>query len=112
VTKLPEFVYLITVDSEWPVSAIADDHSSVPELIEAEIQRRWWSQNVPNRGYVHVWRVPVQDATEMELLPAAVVRPSLREKPQKQKAEIMDLPPRQVIKRHRNATADGPEGPA
>jgi hypothetical protein len=91
-TKLPEYVYLITVDSEWPVSAIAGDHPSVPELIEAEIQRRCQSQNVPNRGYVHVWRVPVQlacsaasstawDATEMELLPAAVVKPSLREKP-------------------------------
>jgi hypothetical protein len=92
VTKLPEYVYLITVDSEWPVSAIAGDHSSVAQLIEAEIQRRCQSQNVPNRGYVHVWRVPVQlacsaassaawDATEMELLPpTAVVRPSLREK--------------------------------
>ena len=80
-TKLPEYVYLVTVDSEWPVSAIAGDHSSVPQLLENEVQRRCESANVPNRSYIHVWRIPVQDAAEMVLEPATVIRPRLREKP-------------------------------
>jgi len=78
--KLPEFVYLVTVDSEWPVSAIAGDHPSTPDLVEREVERRCQSANVPHRSYVHVWRVPVENAVEMELLPSATVRPSLRER--------------------------------
>ena len=76
--KLPELVYLITVKSEWPVSAIADDHSTTPERVEREVERRCRSANVPHRSYVHVWRVPVKDAVEMELMPRAEVKPSLR----------------------------------
>jgi hypothetical protein len=78
--KLPEFVYLITVSSEWPVSAIADDHPTTAERVETEVERRMKSGNIPDRSYVKVWRVPVRDAVEMDLMPAAVVRPSLREK--------------------------------
>jgi hypothetical protein len=81
VKKLPEFIYLVTVDSEWPVSAIADDHPSTAERVEREVERRCQSGNVPHRSYVHVWRVPVAGAVEVELLPSAVVRPSLRERP-------------------------------
>lgn len=77
---LPEFVYLITVSSEWPVSAIADDHPTTAGRVEDEVARRMKSGNVPNRSYVKVWRVPVKDATEVELMPSAVVRPGLREK--------------------------------
>ena len=79
-TKLPEFVYLVTVDSEWPVSAIADDNPATAERVEDEVARRCKSGNVPNRSYVHVWRVPVSGAVEMDLIPSAAVRASLREK--------------------------------
>jgi hypothetical protein len=78
--KLPEFVYLITVSSEWPVSAIAGDHSSVAETVEREVERRMESANVPHRSYIKIWRVSVKDAVEIDLMPSAVVRPSLREK--------------------------------
>lgn len=81
-SKLPEFVYLITVSSEWPVSAIADDHPATADRVEDEVKRRMESGNVPNRSYVKVWRVPVRDAVEMDLMPAATVRASLREKSQ------------------------------
>ena len=81
-SKLPEFVYLITVDSEWPVSALAGDSTdgAMAERIEHVVERRCRSENVPHRSYVHVWRVPVKDAVEMELLPRAEVKPSLRAK--------------------------------
>lgn len=75
---LPEFVYLVTLDHEWPVSAIAGDHPHVAAWVEAEVARRApddWA-----RSHAHVWRVRVTDVEEMELLPSATVRASLREK--------------------------------
>lgn len=80
---LPEYVYLVTVSTEWPVSAIADDHLSTPDRLEREVKRRMESANVYDRSQVKIWRVRTHDNEEMELLPAAVIRPSLRpvEKP-------------------------------
>jgi hypothetical protein len=78
---LPEFVYLVSVDGEWPVSAIADCHPSTPESVEREVRRRSESGNVWRPGQVHVWKCRLADAREVDLLPAATVRPSLRERP-------------------------------
>lgn len=80
-TKLPEFVYLVTVEDEWPVSAIAGDHPTTPDRIEREVERRTTGQHRQARERARVWRVPVKDAVEMELLPRAEIKPSLREKP-------------------------------
>jgi hypothetical protein len=77
---LPEFVYLIKADGEWPVSAIADDHPATPETIDREVQRRRQSANVGLYGRVRIWRVPVAGAVEMDLVPAQTVKPSLRVK--------------------------------
>jgi hypothetical protein len=81
--EMPEFVYLITVDGEWPVSAIAADHISTPERIEREVERRgkgssWGSQS---RQRVHVWRVKVEYVQEVYLMPTTTVKASLREDP-------------------------------
>lgn len=78
---LPEFVYLITVGGEWPVSAIAGDHPSAPERIAQEIDRRRKSAvHGISADRFHVWRVPVRDAVEMDVLPRQVVPPSLKVK--------------------------------
>jgi hypothetical protein len=85
-SDLPEFVYLIAVDGEWPVSAVASDHPSterwVAERVEAEVARRRQSSNVWHDGQIHVWKARLTDLREMDLLPAATVKPSLRERPQ------------------------------
>lgn len=78
--KLPEFVYLITTSREWPVSAIAGNPPGVADWVAAEVRRRAQSANVLHEREVRVWRVPVRDAVEMELLPAEVVKATLREK--------------------------------
>jgi hypothetical protein len=76
---LPEYVCLVMVEGEWPVSAIADDHPSMAERIEAEVWRRTGGASPPrSTAHAHVWRVRVADAVEMELLPAQIVKPSLR----------------------------------
>jgi hypothetical protein len=79
--ELPEYVYLVMVEGEWPVSAIADDHPSMPERVADEVQRRTSGSNPPrSTTHAHVWRVRVADAVEMDLLPAQTVKPSLRVK--------------------------------
>ena len=80
-TALPEFVYLITVDGTWPVSAVADDHPVTAERVEAEVRRRTSGADTPrSTTHAHVWRVPVKDAAEMELVPASTIKPSLKER--------------------------------
>ena len=76
---LPEFVYLVTVDTEWPVSVIADDHPSTPERVERIVQSRRESPNVWPE-HVHVWKARLTDVREVDLLPTTTVSPSLRER--------------------------------
>jgi len=74
--ELPEFVYLITVDGMWPVSAIADCHPSTPEQVEREVRRRTSDRSILQ---AHVWKCRLADVQEVTLVPAAVVPPSLKE---------------------------------
>jgi hypothetical protein len=80
VTDLPEFVYLVTVDTEWPVSAIASDHPSIAEQVENEVARRRMSRNVLEPRQVHVWKARLADVREVDLMPAVTTRPSIRER--------------------------------
>lgn len=80
-TDLPEFVYLITVDGEWPVQAVADCHPSTADTVAEVVARRSESGNVWHSQQVHVWKVPVANAQEVDLMPATTVRASLRERP-------------------------------
>lgn len=78
---IPEFVYLVTVDGEWPVSAIADDHSTTAERVEAEMKRRTSGAQPPrSTTHAHVWKCRLADAREVDLLPTTTVKPSLRER--------------------------------
>jgi hypothetical protein len=80
-TDLPEFVYLVTVDGEWPVSAIADCHPTTPESVEREVKRRTSGGLVPrSTAHAHIWKCRLADVREVDLLPAASVKPSLRER--------------------------------
>jgi len=76
---MPEYVYLVTVDNEWPVSAIADDSGpAIAERVAAEVDRRAKSGNVWRGNQVKVWRARLTDVRKVDLLPSAIVRPSLR----------------------------------
>lgn len=78
---LPEFVYLITVDTEWPVSAIAADNGAIiAAQVEREVERRRSSANVSYPQQVHVWKARLADVVEVDLMPSAVVGASLRER--------------------------------
>lgn len=79
-TELPEFVYLVTVDTEWPVSVIPDDHPSTAERVERVVQQRSESANVYHPGQIHVWQARLTDVREVDLLPSTTVRASLRER--------------------------------
>lgn len=79
--EVPEFVYLITVDTEWPVSAIAVDNGGIiAAQVEREVERRRSSANVWYPQQVHVWKARLADVVEVDLMPSAVVGPSLRER--------------------------------
>lgn len=75
VTKIPEFVYLVTVDTEWPVSVIIDyGPQTTPEAVAHEVGRRLkgWRPD-----QVKVWRARLTDVREVDFIPATVVPPSL-----------------------------------
>lgn len=77
---LPEFVYLITIEGEWPVSAVAGDHPSTADLIGAEIKRRTSGQNPRSTTHARIWRIPVTEATELRLVPERRVQATLEVK--------------------------------
>ncbi len=76
--EIPEFVYLVTVDNEWPVSALAADHPAIAERVAMEVDRRARSANVYHGNQVKVWRARLTDVRRVDLMPSATVRPSLR----------------------------------
>lgn len=79
--ELPQYVYLVTVDTEWPVSAIADDNPAIiAGRVEREVARRSASGNVWRDGLIHVWKARLADIREVDLMPSATVKPSLRER--------------------------------
>jgi hypothetical protein len=77
---LPEFVYLVTVSNEWPVSAIADCHPSTADVVEREVERRSKGGNVFRPDQVHVWKARLTDVREVDLMPATEIRASIRER--------------------------------
>lgn len=82
---IPEYVYLVTVDSEWPVSALADDHPLIADRVELEVSRRRALGNVSgcvSLSRVRVYRARLVDVVEMDLEPTRTVGASLREREQ------------------------------
>lgn len=70
--KLPEYVYLITVDGEWPVTAVAGDHPGAIDRVAAAVKRRTGNA----RGFssdIRIWRVRVTEPAEMKMTTATVV---------------------------------------
>jgi len=76
--KLPEHIYLVTVEGEWPVTAIAGDHPSVIDHVASAVKRRTDNAAGFADARVHVWRVPVTGAVEMELTPPQVLPASVK----------------------------------
>ena len=74
-TDLPEYVYLIKPNNEWPISCVEREGS-----VESVVQQRRGSRNVGQDGIVRVWRVPTTEAVEMELVPSRVVPSSVKPK--------------------------------
>lgn len=80
-TELPEFVYLVTVDIEWPVSVVVDYRDTLTaERVEHEVARRRESGNVYRPDQVHVWKARLTDVREVDLMPTTTVRASLRDR--------------------------------
>lgn len=80
-TDLPEFVYLVTTATEWPVSVLVNDNDGIfAERVERVVARRRESANVYHPGQVHVWKARLAEAVEVDLLPSATTRPSIRER--------------------------------
>lgn len=79
VTELPEFVFLITVDGQWPVSVVADGpHAETAVLKEVERRRRN-AEGFSSR--VHIWRAQLTEVVEMSLEPARIIPATLQVKP-------------------------------
>lgn len=80
-TDLPEFVYLVSVDTEWPVSVVVDYGDSLTAgRVEDVVVSRRKSDNVSWPGQVHVWKARLTDIREVDLLPAVTTRPVIRER--------------------------------
>jgi hypothetical protein len=74
--RLPEHVYLIATEGEWPWSAVAGDHPSAADEVVAEAERR----KAAGTGAVHTWQVSLADAIEIDPVPAHTVPASLQAK--------------------------------
>lgn len=80
-TDLPDLVYLITVDGEWPVSAIAVDNPGIiASVVEREVARRRESKNIWRHDQVHVWKAELCNIREVDLMPTTTVQASIRER--------------------------------
>lgn len=79
-TKLPEFVYLVTVDTEWPISVVVDYGNAVADDVARVVDQRGASANVYQVGQVHVWKARLSDIREVDLMPSVTTRPALRER--------------------------------
>lgn len=74
---LPEVVYLITVDGEWPVSAFAEDHPSTADRVEVGVAHRM--KDAPSRC-IHVWKADLVNVREVDLMPATTIRAKIVER--------------------------------
>lgn len=68
-----EYVYLITAEGEWPVSAVADGPHAARAVEERARERG-------KDRVVHVWRAKVSGLVELELIPAHTVDAQLKVK--------------------------------
>lgn len=78
---LPTEVYLVTADTEWPVTVIVNDNDGIiASRVADAVQRRRQSANVLRPEEVRVWRARIADPVEVDFTPATVVPASLRER--------------------------------
>lgn len=79
---LPEFVYLITMESQWPVTAVVDYGDAgtarrVEEIVDERVKSGYAGTR---RNQVHVWKARLADVREVDLVPAQTIGPELRER--------------------------------
>lgn len=89
-TQLPDHVYMITVDGEWPVTAIVDDHVTTAARVERAVNERAASLNVYRPDQVRVWKARLADVREVDLVPPVTVPATLRERPGKVTSELIE----------------------
>lgn len=75
-SRLPEHAYLIMTEGEWEWAAVPGDHPNATAEVVAESERR-----KAGGGVVHVWRVPLAGAAEIDAIPAHPVPPALADRP-------------------------------
>lgn len=73
--RLPENVYIVVTEGEWEWTAVPGDHPNATAEVVGESERR-----KAEGGVVHVWRVPMAGAAEIDAIPSHPVPPSLAER--------------------------------
>lgn len=73
--RLPEHAYLIMTEGAWEWDAVPGDHPDAPAQVVALSERR-----KAEGGVVHVWRVPLAGAAEIDAIPSHPVPPALQER--------------------------------
>jgi hypothetical protein len=76
-TRLPDHVVLVTTEGEWDTSAFMSDHPNLAAEVVSEAERR----KQDPAAKVHVLRVPLASAAEIEATPAHQVPASLSDPP-------------------------------
>ena len=78
---LPDEVFLVWVDTEWPIHALVNDNDGIfLDRVHRSVEARLSSVHVRDRSQVHVARARLTDFTEMELLPPVTTQPRLAPK--------------------------------
>lgn len=77
-TRLPEHAILIMTDGQWDAAVFPGDHPNLDAEVVAEAERR--KQAVAPEK-VHVYRVPLAGAAEIDAVPAHQVPAALADRP-------------------------------
>jgi hypothetical protein len=72
VTRLPDHVILIMTEGEWDTAAFMSDHPNLAAEAVSEAERRKAAGSA-----VHVLRVPLDQAAEIDAVPQQIIPPSL-----------------------------------
>lgn len=76
-TRLPDHLVVIMTEGDWNVSAYPADHPNLAAEVVSEAERRKAPEDARP---VHVYRVPLNGATEIDAVPSHQVPASLQER--------------------------------
>jgi hypothetical protein len=75
VTRLPDHVILIMTEGQWDTAAFMSDHPDLAAQVVSEAESRKAAGSA-----VHVLRVPLDQAAEIDAVPEQTIPPSLQDR--------------------------------